>query len=108
MIDRRGFVLTVTGALLARPRLVAAQRTVRTPRIGVLAWEGCPGADSPFGRALGDLGYRWGEILCGSGEGDYGRLQAAGALARTSMPSPPSHTSPLLLRTERRVRSRSS
>ena len=58
MIDRRGFVLAVTGGLLARPRLVAAQRTVRTPRIGLLAWEGCLSADSPFGQALGDLGHR--------------------------------------------------
>jgi putative ABC transport system substrate-binding protein len=85
MIDRRGFVLTVTGGLLARPRLVAAQRTVRIPRIGLLGWEGCLSADSPFGQALGDLGYRWGQtvqILCGSGDGDYGRLaNAARALA---------------------------
>jgi putative ABC transport system substrate-binding protein len=85
MIDRRGFVLAVTGGLLARPRPVAAQRTVRTPRIGLLAWEGCLSADSPFGQALGDLGHRWGQtvqMLCRSGEGDYGRLaNAAGALA---------------------------
>jgi len=85
MIDRRGFVLTMTAGLLAPPRLVAAQRRVRIPRIGLLGWEGCPGADSPFGQALGDLGYRWDQtvqVVCRSGEGDYGRLaDAAGELA---------------------------
>jgi len=85
MIDRRGLVLAVIGGLLARPRRVAAQRTGRTPRIGLLGWDGCLSADSPFGQALGDLGYRWGQtlqVLCRSGDGDYGRLaDAAGELA---------------------------
>jgi putative ABC transport system substrate-binding protein len=84
MIDRRGLVLAVIGGLLTRPRRVAAQRTVRTPRIGLLGWDGCLTAESPFGQALGDLGYRWGQtvqVLCRSGEGDYGRLaDAAGDL----------------------------
>ena len=58
MIDRRAFLLVGFGGLL-----VAAQRPAKTPRIGLLTWEGCLSADSAFGQGLRDLGYRWGETL---------------------------------------------
>jgi ABC-type uncharacterized transport system substrate-binding protein len=80
MTDRRAFLLVGFGGLLVRPRLVAAQRPGKTPRIGLLTWEGCLSADSAFGQGLRDLGYRWGgtiEVVCRSAEGDYGRLAAA-------------------------------
>src|SRR5262245_57329928 len=80
MIDRRAFLLVGFGGLLARPRLVAAQRPAKTPRIGLLTWEACLSAESAFGQGLRDLGYQWGEtieVVCQSGDGDYGQLAAA-------------------------------
>jgi len=64
-----------------------AQAAKRIPRIGILTWDGCPGADSSFGRGLADLGYTWGQsiqIECRSAEGDYERLteSAAALVAR--------------------------
>ena len=57
---------------------VAAQ--TKAPRIGLLAWGPCPGAESPLGIGLRDLGYRWGEtiqVVCRSADGDHARLQEA-------------------------------
>jgi ABC-type uncharacterized transport system substrate-binding protein len=58
----------------------AAQVPGQAPRVGLLAWDSCPGAASPFGTGLRDLGYRWDEtvqVICRSGEGDHARLQDA-------------------------------
>jgi putative ABC transport system substrate-binding protein len=72
-------------SVLALPVTVGAQGARKVPRIGVLTWEGCPSAESAFGKALADLGYTWGQTVqveCRSAEGDYGRLSAsADALA---------------------------
>jgi putative ABC transport system substrate-binding protein len=57
---------------------VAAQ--TKAPRIGLLAWGPCSGAESPLGIGLRDLGYRWGEtiqVVCRSANGDHARLQEA-------------------------------
>ena len=58
------------------------QHAAKVPRIGVLQWEGCPGPNSVFGRALSDLGYTWGEkieVVCRSAEGNYQGLSNAAA-----------------------------
>lgn len=79
----------LTGALalvlLASVLGAEAQPGRKLPRVGVLAWEACPGRQSVFVTALRDLGYAWGEtidVVCRSGDGDHQRLaEAAAALA---------------------------
>jgi hypothetical protein len=39
-------------AMLVAPLGTTAQQTGRVARIGFLSWEGCPGRDSVFGKAL--------------------------------------------------------
>jgi putative ABC transport system substrate-binding protein len=66
--------------LTVLPLCASAQLPKGVPRIGLLQWEGCPGPGSVFGRALGDLGYAWGEkieVVCRSAEGSYRGLSKA-------------------------------
>jgi putative tryptophan/tyrosine transport system substrate-binding protein len=59
-----------------------AQAVRKPPRIGVLAWEACPGRQSVFAAALRELGYVWGEtidVVCRSADGDHQRLAEAAA-----------------------------
>lgn len=72
--------LALMAALAVLPLSASAEAPKRVPRVGLLQWEGCPGPDSVLGRALGDLGYRWGEkiqIVCRSAEGSYRGLSKA-------------------------------
>jgi putative ABC transport system substrate-binding protein len=84
MMDRRAFLGTLAGGLLAAPPAAAAQ-VAKVRRIGWLAWDGCATSDSVFGTALRDLGHRWGQtvqVVCHSAEGSHGRLaEVARALA---------------------------
>ena len=84
-MDRRTFLGTMAGGLLAAPPATEGQHGTKVPRVALLAWEKCPTPDSAFGTALSELGYTWGQtihVLCRSAEEDYGRLwDAAAALA---------------------------
>jgi putative ABC transport system substrate-binding protein len=67
-----GLTILPLGAGAQQPKIV--------PRIGLLQWEGCPGPNSVFGRALSGLGHTWDEkieILCRSAEGSYRGLSKA-------------------------------
>jgi len=73
-------LLALAVGLVLLPVDARTQQAAKVPCIGLLQWEGCPGPDSVFGRALSDLGYRWGEkikIVCRSGEGNYQGLSKA-------------------------------
>lgn len=73
-------LLALMVALTVLPLCASAQPPNGVPRIGLLQWEGCPGPNSDFGRALNDLGYTWGEkieVVCRSAEGSYRGLAKA-------------------------------
>jgi ABC-type uncharacterized transport system substrate-binding protein len=81
-VTRAAFTMMVAVAVLAAPLALEAQPGGKAPRIGLLAWERCPSPDSPFGVALRELGYTWGQtihVLCRSAEEDYGKLPVAAA-----------------------------
>jgi putative ABC transport system substrate-binding protein len=72
--------LALIVALIVLPLCASAQTPTRVARVGLLQWEGCPGPNSVFGRALNDLGYTWGEkieVVCRSAEGSYQGLSKA-------------------------------
>src|SRR4029453_7315716 len=66
LVDRRAFIGTLTGGLLAVPLAAAAQTVGRAPRIGLLM-PGHPPFDAPathgFRQGLGGLGYVEGRTL---------------------------------------------
>ena len=67
--------------LLGAP-LAAQAQPGKTPRVGVLALEECPGRETVFGAGLKDLGYAWGQtlhVVCRSAEGDLRRLPETAA-----------------------------
>jgi len=76
-VERRAFIATVTGGLLAAPLAVEAQQAMRVYRLGILG----PGPRLPSDRmslpnrvstALHDLGYVEGRnlaLLCSSSSG---------------------------------------
>ena len=79
-IVRVALAVMVALSILALPVAVGAQAARKVPRIGVLTWEGCPSAESAFGKGLADLGHTWGhsvQVECRSAEADYGRLAAS-------------------------------
>jgi len=79
-------MMVFIAAFLGPQRDAEAQQAKRAPRIGLLEWNQCPGPDSVFGVALGNLGYKWGQtiqVVCRSAEGDHRRLSDA-ALALAS------------------------
>ena len=76
-MDRRAFICSLTSGFLAAPLAAEAQQAAKVWRIGHLVFGACPGSDSPFQRALQDLGYIAGQNLvieCRSANEDYGRL----------------------------------
>jgi putative ABC transport system substrate-binding protein len=85
-MTRRTIAAVAIGlAFLLAPLAGEGQQARKVPRVGFLTWEASPGRESVFGRALGDLGYTWGQtihVVCRSAEGDHGRLaEGAAALA---------------------------
>ncbi len=84
MIGRRTFIGILAGGLLVLAVATEAQPVGKVYRIGQLVFGACPGRDSPFERALRDLGYSAGQNLvieCRSANEDYERLpQAASEL----------------------------
>ena len=56
-MDRRAFIGTLTGSLLAAPPAAEAQQAGRLWRIGFLVGARNPGVESSFPRGLLDLGY---------------------------------------------------
>ncbi len=87
MIDRRAFILTTAGGLLATPLAAEAQQTGRVYRIGILA--NVPLTDpggavvwGAFVHGLSDLGYEPGRNIVleqRSSDGHYDRLPALAA-----------------------------
>jgi hypothetical protein len=65
-VDRRAFLATLTGSLLAAPLAAEAQQAAKVARIGYLL-EGPPGQTSPQGRALEEtlraIGYLEGQNI---------------------------------------------
>jgi len=64
-MDRRGFLSTLTGSLLAAPLAAEAQEARKVYRVGFL-WETptiFPGAVEAFHRGLRDLGWTEGQNL---------------------------------------------
>jgi putative ABC transport system substrate-binding protein len=86
---RRRTFIALIGGVLVWVATAEAQPARKVPRLGVLAWERCPTAESIFGRALRDLGYAWGQtihVVCRSAEEDHARLpDAATTLAAQSV-----------------------
>lgn len=73
-------LLALMIGLTALPIATNAQQRGPLPRIGLLQWEGCPGANSVFGLALRDLGRTWREkieVVCRSAGGSYRGLSRA-------------------------------
>ena len=62
MMDRRAFIGTLAGGLLAAPRAAEAQRTTRVPRIGILGSHDVPFWQS-FREGLRELGYVEGSTI---------------------------------------------
>ena len=57
-MDRRSFIGTLAGGLLAAPLAVGAQQVAKVPKLGYLTHGSSEGAaDSAFMRALRDLGW---------------------------------------------------
>ena len=89
MIDRRGFIGTLTGALLTTPRPAAAQGAGRGYRLGFLGGASAPGYASlleAMRAGLADHGYVEGQSIAIEyrwADGKYDRLPAlAGELVR--------------------------
>jgi ABC-type uncharacterized transport system substrate-binding protein len=84
-MDRRRALLSALGAVAVAASPSWSQPPRRVPRVGFLAWSGCPGPDSVFGTALRAAGYTWGQtlqVVCRSAEESHDRLtQSAAALA---------------------------
>ena len=56
-------MMVFIAAFLGPQRDAEAQQAKRAPRIGLLEWNQCPGPDSVFGVALGNLGYGRGDAF---------------------------------------------
>ena len=73
-------LIALAGVLWLALASAGAQQQARVSRLGLLVWDRCLPANSSFGKALGELGHRWGQalqVVCRSGESDHGRLAAA-------------------------------
>ena len=84
MVDRRAFLGTLTGGLLAAPLAADAQQAAKVPRIGYLAINlaTTPHLPEAFRQGLRDLGYVEGrnvETEYRDAEGKYERLPALAA-----------------------------
>ena len=82
-MDRRAFLATLTGGLLAAPLAAGAQQSGNTPRVGYLSpvSAGAPG-HVIFRQSLRDLGYVEGQNIAlrdGFADGDADRLPALAA-----------------------------
>src|SRR5712691_2915245 len=59
-MDRREFIGTLAGGLLAAPFVTEAQQSKKIPRVGVL-WPNPPATFEPFRQGLKDRGYAEGQ-----------------------------------------------
>ena len=78
-MDRREFLGTIAGGLLAAPLAAEAQQARKVPRVGFLVLARNPGVEDSFPRGLRDLGYVEGRdvtIEWRSAEGRNDRVEA--------------------------------
>jgi len=80
-VDRRAFIGTLAGGLLAAPFVAEAQQAAKVPRIGYLALNPTPHFQEAFRQGLRDLGYVEGRNLVIEDRDAEGKRERLPALA---------------------------